>query len=399
MRIVIIIFITLFHISCNNGDKEKIGQEDRIQETDSTNLFKPKVIEVKLSFQVDNSFGIEVSQLLSNFLTELNNGGNWSQYYSTESLSFVRFPMSNFYSIRFDNKTFIEENPTLISLYKLNEDTIAKIHFSRMDTSGYSNILATLNVGVKRSNNRLVLVDMLYLNSNTLTQKKHEEIEYFYAGKHKFNEALADKMLLENRKFAKFFDLNLKEIKFFIKDNTIEINNLRGFDYKYDMFNLSENSGLSNSTNRVIFSGNGSEYYSHELVHLYLDHKVNNEGHFWFHEGLATYLGDSRGYDLSWHLKEVKLYLDKIKETRSNEIFELPVMITEYTGLPYAIGGLICKLTDEKGGKDALMRLFTYGNSNENFYSAIESELGIKQQDLLNYIDNYLEKKFKQQIN
>jgi hypothetical protein len=394
MKFIFLSLALCFLISCKQNDKAEIkdtNKDKNISKEDSQSNKEQQRIEVKLSFQVDNQFGKKVSDLLSRFLNDLNNNNDWRPYYSSKSLNFVKYPMLNFSSIRFDNTTFIKENPTLISLYKLGSDTIAKIHFSKMDSNNYSNILATLNVGISKNIGEFELVDMFYINSKKLKYIDYSGIEYYYNPSHNFNKEIADQMVKKNMEYSNFFKIEEKKFKYFISENTIEMYKLQGFDYKFDMFNFSENSGLSSSSNKTIFSGNDSEYYGHELVHLYLDEKVKLAGHFWFHEGLATYLSDSRGYDLDWHLKAVKAYFENHKDYDDKNIFELPVMISDYTGLPYAVGGLLCKLTYEKGGYPALFRLFEYGNTNEDFYLAIENELGIKQENLIGFIKNYLE--------
>jgi hypothetical protein len=57
--------------------------------------------------------------------------------------------------------------------------------------------------------------------------------------------------------------------------------------------------------------------------------------------------------------------------------------ITDYR---YVLGGYFIQLAYEKGGADMVKLLLSSGSSDEEFYSALESILGIKKDTLNEYI-------------
>lgn len=61
--------------------------------------------------------------------------------------------------------------------------------------------------------------------------------------------------------------------------------------------------------NRIVYTGNNSAYYAHELVHIYTYELFPDTNYFWLNEGFATYMDGSGGKDLAWYTKKLKAYL------------------------------------------------------------------------------------------
>ena len=57
-----------------------------------------------------------------------------------------------------------------------------------------------------------------------------------------------------------------------------------------------------------------------------------------------------------------------------------------YTNPANAIGGLLCKLAEDKGGQPMLRRLMSFGKDDNDFYKAIEAVFGVKQPNLGRFI-------------
>ena len=115
--------------------------------------------------------------------------------------------------------------------------------------------------------------------------------------------------------------------------------------------------------------------------------------HSWFVEGFATYYGQSRGQPLEWHLKKLKDYLNEHPEIDLNSPLNL-VNMDHITGYKYALGGLFVKIAFEQGGVNKVRLLLDSGNSNEDFFLALETVLGIKRNSLNSYIRKYLNAAF-----
>ena len=101
--------------------------------------------------------------------------------------------------------------------------------------------------------------------------------------------------------------------------------------------------GRSNNYEKVYCSGMDENYF-HEVFHILIDPHYPDK-HQWISEGMATWLGGSRGESLQWHIIRTDEYLKKHPEINLNDLLTLKT-IDEYTD--YRIRGIIVKKL-EKG--------------------------------------------------
>ena len=115
-----------------------------------------------------------------------------------------------------------------------------------------------------------------------------------------------------------FFNLNTPlSFKYFIFENYEDLMNNKGFDFEVDMYLGLNYGGEAYPEQKIIFSGNNSAYYPHELVHLYTHQQFNNI-HYIIDEGIATLLGGSQGSNFSEYMKEFDSLLNNSKSLNSN---------------------------------------------------------------------------------
>jgi hypothetical protein len=155
--------------------------------------------------------------------------------------------------------------------------------------------------------------------------------------------------------------------------NPEELLQIRGFDFKPEMY-VAENGGQNEVWSGIIYSGNGSEKYEHELVHSYLYKLYRLSLHRLFDEGMATYLGGSSGKPYPFHRQKLKEYLRQHPETDLSSQLDpyQSLKIEEVTSLSYTTGALLCEYAYRLGGKEALLRLFSSGKEEEAFWAGLE---------------------------
>jgi hypothetical protein len=151
---------------------------------------------------------------------------------------------------------------------------------------------------------------------------------------------------------------------------------------------------ISDVYNNMIFTGNNSFYHAHELTHIYVSKKYKTAYHNFWSEGIATYLGGSQSKDLAWHLAKVKKYASENPSMNFNDLlsFIQEPSYEELTNLDYALGGLFCKLIYEKQGIKGIDAIFNSGNSDTGVYEIIEKILGIKKENLNEFVRKELMK-------
>lgn len=257
-----------------------------------------------------------------------------------------------------------------------------KAQFSYCQEDGSPYILATVNYHAKKENGKYKLYNALPYNRKFWKNRKVGLVDFYYPPYHEFNLDKANKLNDFIHEICSNFDVEPTPFEYYLADTYDEIQHLKGFDYYLGMGGTSKPSGKA--TDDKVYCGGLGEYYPHEVVHLQIDEHYPNK-HFWITEGLATYLGGSRGQTLEWHLEKTGRYLKDHPEIDLNNMLELTNLDDE-TAYHYVLGGLIVKRVCEKGGWELLKDFMNSGTTDDNYYQAIERFLGVKRIQLNEYL-------------
>lgn len=141
--------------------------------------------------------------------------------------------------------------------------------------------------------------------------------------------------------------------------------------------------------NNIIYAGNNSEYYPHEVVHLYTHSKFPRQSHHWVDEGIAALIGGSTGYDIEWHWEKLRRFVMKNPDYAMDNLIDLQVHIPNgefMTDFRYAIGALICQKILEKEGMKGIFEALQAGRSEDHYFDMIEQKLKIKKEDFGEYV-------------
>lgn len=151
--------------------------------------------------------------------------------------------------------------------------------------------------------------------------------------------------------------------------------------------------GFSELTNKLYFSTPQIRVSKHELTHLYLFEKFRFNTNQVLKEGLPTFLIGT-WEPLGNLISKIKIDLKKHPEYNFNDLmyFEHIEALTPASNYLYGIGALICKLTYEKNGKKGLFDLLGSGSSDVELYNAIEKQLGVKRENLNEFLKAELNK-------
>lgn len=270
--------------------------------------------------------------------------------------------------------------PTVLSVKPKNEHYEIKTIFSDCTEQGYSNPLCVMNIYAKKENNEYKLFNALLVNRKNWKTKKAGSVTYYYPLEHSFDIEKATRMNDFIDSITNVFNLKVVQIDFYLANDFDEIQKLRGFDYYMGMGNAPKTTGRADILNKIVYSGGRSEYYPHEVVHIYINPIFPN-AHNWFSEGIATYLGGSRGYSLQWHVDRTSKYLKDHPEIDLNNVLEYG-NLDQYTHYAYVIGGLLCDMAYQNGGWELVKKLLDSGKTKDNFYDTIDNVLEINKKNL-----------------
>ncbi len=246
-----------------------------------------------------------------------------------------------------------------------------------------------ITVYAKKNNNEFKLSSSTQYHRKIWEEKIIGNVTYYNHPEHKFNIDEARKMDEFNDSISSIFEISPLKFDYFTANYSREIVQVLGHDYMPRMYRPEQTGGIADINNNIIYAGNNSEYYPHEVVHLYINEKADKHRHFLIDEGIATLFGGSSGYSLEWHLRKLNEFLTENPEYNLDTIDELKTDIPngEYlTDFRYVIGGLISKNIYEKEGMQGLNDAIDSGQTNMDFYNLVYEKLGVKKDDFGKYL-------------
>lgn len=326
---------------------------------------------------------------LNGFLKTKNRSDTSNAYWVQSDFEKFKEPYMDLYYIevssKFHNPNFYK--PTLLEIIRTSKSNqyIIKLAYLGPDTLKISTINAIYNIiAVKQSDGSYKFRSML--GEHTVDWNKTTVGTITYVYKDNLNLELAERANQFNIDIAKKFNTQPISIIYYKCKNAIELFHIRGYDYVRWMY-IDTTGGRIYGENSI-FAANNSEWYPHEFVHFYTPKVVNSPFLRIINEGYATYLSGSGGKPIEEVLKITNNFYKKYPERDILADLDNNYRINGNMEVLYPIGGLICKLIDEKLGFEAIKQIF----NEADFYKAVERMLGIKKENLADFLKNELAK-------
>lgn len=224
-------------------------------------------------------------------------------------------------------------------------------------------------------------------------------MKYIINPKSGYNEVEAKRMDSLNTSLANYFHTEVIPVTYYSCSNHYDLWYAQGED-NYYMTGFIENAkgGRTVPEDKTIYAAINSQYYPHELAHIYIYKFQRNYDENSFSvlsvEGIPTFLGGSEGVSLNYHLNRLATYARKNKITTIGDlrIMEDGVLgDTLFTKIDYALGGLIAMLVEKKLGYKGVIELCNAHDDNEVF-SLLAKTYRIKNSQVDEYILKELKK-------
>lgn len=236
-----------------------------------------------------------------------------------------------------------------------------------------SNPWCSLRVYAELENGVWKLRNALPVLTENWKRKEIGKITFIYPYNHTFNEELARKSVDFCDSIAQVFNFpDWKPFEYYITHSRDELGTLLGFDY----FFAGITTGIGYPKNGLLFSGFGTEWYPHELVHMIVESQKDR--HQMINEGFATWLGGQKGKSFEENL------LDLAKVLSTNDTLTFDDILNNRVWIPgayYTTGAVLCEMMYEKGGASAIKFILDSVNNNSELYESIVKILGIKKED------------------
>lgn len=363
------------------------GVDNKDKKTFKTSFYLAKDIPTK---EIEDDLN-KVMRLLNKMLNTKDTRvfhDNWNN-----NSKFLEYSWSDFYTILDD----IPENyqPILMMFQKANKNKyLLKIAIVGEYKGGYD-VQCMYNLFAIRDKKSFKLNDLLSYNLRNWKNNSYNNINYYF--KTEPDNLLEEQKQQElfEQKIVTLFGVEKVYYKYIICEDNQTIYEICGFDYEPSM-NGTKHGGMSIPAEKIIFAGNNSACYPHELVHIYTN-EYFPDIHNIIDEGVATYLGGSLGLSYVEQKQELK---KSYEQRRDRKIFEHLMnqktrhsRIGEKSSLLYAGGALICDLVHTKLGDEGLTILMSSGKTDEQLIATLENLLNVERAELNNLLMNCLNNK------
>lgn len=281
---------------------------------------------------------------------------------------------------------------TILAINSIDDKrSLVKIAWIK-SSNGYGNLYAIYNLIAIKNNNKILFENVLDFNVKDFKIFSVDEIEYVTYNDYVFNHNNAKKMVNFNKKMSLFFERETINFTYFLCKDMNHFKRIRGFDFDNMMVDENQIGGETFPADNVIFAGNNSEFYPHEVVHLYT-FKYFPKIHKIVDEGLATYFGGSKGIEFKDHIKKLKNHLKKNDLNVYKKLFNESeqYIIDDTSSLWYTTGALLCDLSLKKHGKEGLLDLMNSGKTDDELLLSIEKIFKIKRDNFDSFIKNELQ--------
>ncbi|MBI5477090.1 MAG: hypothetical protein HY964_10195 [Ignavibacteriales bacterium] len=338
------------------------------------------------SFDDENDYRILLNSL-NGFLKTKNQCDTSNAYWVQSEFKKYKYPYGDLFGIEYSRK-YKSSNfykPTLLQIIntEITNQYILKLAYTGPDTLKESTIRAIYNIiAVKQSDGSYQFKSMLVENTACWNRTTIGTITYIY--KDNLNRELAEQANQLNIEIAKKFNVTPISIVYYKCKNPIELARIKGYDYWPWMY-IDTTGGRAEGGN-TIFAANNSEWFPHEFVHFYTPEVGMGLLRQIIDEGCATYLGGTVGKSVEEILKTTNYFYKKYPERDILYDLENNYRINGKMEVLYPVGGLICKLIDEKLGFEGFKQIYY----ETDFYKAIERVLGVKKENLADFLKNEL---------
>ena len=252
--------------------------------------------------------------------------------------------------------------------------------FSHIDSIGEIHLDVITAVYAKEFEGEYLLVSSADYLKTIFEHRRVGSIDYYIHPFHQFVPEQATRMNEFNLKMSEEFGVAPLEFDYFAAANARDISRTWGYEYMNRMYNPSGKGGVASWRNMVIYSGNDSSYFPHELVHLYTYHIYPHDPHFWVGEGIATFYAGTSTYTFDGHMIKLKEFLLEHPDFDFSDITKLNTTIPngEYkSDMRYVIGALLMKCIFDTYGVEGLIESLQYGTSDDDFFRLLQDKVGV----------------------
>lgn len=326
----------------------------------------------------------QINQVVSTvraFLETKNESYNSNEYWLPSDFDKHKQPFIDLYGMEHGREGKNIYQPTLMEVIPTDKphQWIVKLAFIGHNNQTKDNqIRGIYNILATKTADKIVLSRYQDFVLETWQQIQKGSISYYISPLKKINNTEIAQQQKDIEKLCDFFNTKPIPLTYISCINPKELFEVKGFDYNPMMY-VSKVGGLAENGN-IILSGNNSEIYTHEIIHIYTMNLFPDKNYF-FDEGLATFLSGSGTFDYTWHKEKFKRFIQQNPsfqiENHMDDLYER-LYFEEETSIPYLIAAVVCERTIRLYGKETYFEIL---NSKEDLWISLE-KVGLTKENI-----------------
>ncbi|MDA9774217.1 hypothetical protein N9B82_04595 [Saprospiraceae bacterium] len=266
---------------------------------------------------------------------------------------------------------------------------IKSVFTEKIDSSDLVDVKYITSTYAKKNGDKYVFFSSTQYQKEICQNEVSGKINYIIHPEHKFDKKAAMHMEKVNVEIAEEFEIAPLSFDYVVANDSRDLGDMMGvhlFEYSYQPV---ASGGMADTYNNIIYAGNNSEYYPHEVVHLYTSARFSRQYHHWVDEGIAALLGGSTGYDIEWHWEKLRRFVVENPDYIMDDLTELQKHIPNgefITDFRYAIGALICQKIIDKEGMQGVFEALQAGRSEDDYFNMVEEKLDVNRANFGTYV-------------
>ena len=313
-----------------------------------------------------------IIQTFKSFLQSKNKSYEDNKHWLKSDFKKHKYPYLDLYGIENGENGRNSYSPTIMEIIPTDNKNKRILKFAYLGYNSNNNqnqIRGIYNIIANEINGEIFFSRYQDYILESWQRRTIGSISYYVSPLKNINNKETEKQLEDIKFLCDFFETDPIPLTYISCLNPKELFEIKGFDYNPMMY-TSKTGGLAESGNTIL-SGNNSEVYTHEIVHIYTTNLFTNKNSF-FDEGLATYLAGSGDFDYTWHKEKFKKFIQqngsfKVEE-HMYDIYER-LYFEDETSIPYLIAAIICDRTIRLYGKN---KYFEILNSSDDLWKCLE---------------------------
>ncbi len=287
------------------------------------------------------------------------------------------------------------------ALNNLNNDVyVIKTLFGLANCSGFTLPLCITEVAAVREGKDFRLANILPYNTARWQKHTMGTLTFVTSPDRTFNEQAARRTQRFWDSLASSLRLPSTPVEYYLTDSHDNIMKMIGFDHYNGAGNVQSPRGFVDARNALVYGGGVGEWAPQEFAFLAAS-RAFPKAHYYFLKGYAA-LSIPEGAQaqknsektLYWQMRRTSEYLrthpaltdnvlavQQIDTSGEGESAMNDVM--DATGV---WGGIVCRAAQQKGGAEAVRALFTFSDTDEGFFQALETVLGIKRTNVNDWL-------------